>query len=201
MKPSSATSLSLKPCPFCGETPDVNDERTFQDSQGAKWGSVVCCCTGPEVRTWYGPVAEWKDAAIAEWNKRAETSRSEIGGREAAYKEALRHILWIKDCGIDGKGEDGNLVNFPDAERDAMYLIAQEALVTQTPRSARGENDPVKALAAKLNEVEAARWRFIQRMWPIDLLMLLNSHMDGLDDMLVGEAVDKAIAADIQRHK
>lgn len=48
---------------------------------------------------------------------------------------------------------------------------------------------------------DAKRYRFLERMWPIDLLMLLNSHMDGLDDMLVGEAVDAAIAADIPRHK
>jgi hypothetical protein len=38
-------------------------------------------------------------------------------------------------------------------------------------------------------------------MWPIDLLMLLNTHMDGLDDMLVEEAVDTAIAAEVERHK
>lgn len=73
--------------------------------------------------------------------------------------------------------------------------------VDETPRSATAESDPVKALAANLTETDAARWRFVARMWPIDLLMLLNSHMDGLDDMLVGEAVDKAIAADIPRHK
>jgi len=36
---------------------------------------------------------------------------------------ALKHIKWIKDCGIDsGAG------NHPDAERDAMYSIADKAL-------------------------------------------------------------------------
>ena len=61
----------LKPCPFCGETPDINGEWTFQSDQGDKWGHVVCCCRGPEVRTGYRPVSEWRDKAIAAWNDRA----------------------------------------------------------------------------------------------------------------------------------
>lgn len=41
----------------------------------------------------------------------------------ARYREALSHIIWIKDCGIDSSRG-----NHPDAERDAMYRIAKEAL-------------------------------------------------------------------------
>lgn len=46
----------------------------------------------------------------------------------ARAREALDQIVWIKDCGIDGVDEQGKLVNFPAAERDAMYEKASEAL-------------------------------------------------------------------------
>jgi Lar family restriction alleviation protein len=59
----------VKPCPFCGHTPDINNPNTFQESQGTKWGAVVCGCT--EVRTGYGPLEDWKDDAIKAWNRRA----------------------------------------------------------------------------------------------------------------------------------
>lgn len=63
--------VRLLPCPFCGETPDIDNPATFQDSQGTKWGAVVCCCTGPEVRTGYQSVEHWKANAIEAWNRRA----------------------------------------------------------------------------------------------------------------------------------
>lgn len=58
----------LLPCPFCGEIPT-----DFQADEmvGGKWGAVVCRIRGPEVRTHYGPVDVWRDAAIAAWNQRA----------------------------------------------------------------------------------------------------------------------------------
>lgn len=63
--------LKLRECPFCGQTPDIAHPYTFQSNQGTKWGYVVCCCQGPEVRTGYGPVEEWRDDAITAWNTRA----------------------------------------------------------------------------------------------------------------------------------
>lgn len=65
-------ALGLKPCPFCGETPPVNDPYTFCANQGEKWGHVLCGCgaCGPEVRTDYKPLPHWKDDAITEWNNR-----------------------------------------------------------------------------------------------------------------------------------
>jgi len=60
----------LLPCPFCGEIPDINDPNTFRASQGTKWGNVVCCFDGPEVRTSYKDVEFWRDAAIEAWNDR-----------------------------------------------------------------------------------------------------------------------------------
>ena len=63
----------LKPCPFCGETPDITNPATFIDHQGTKWGSVQCCALGPEVRTGYdvSKNAPWHEDAIAAWNTRA----------------------------------------------------------------------------------------------------------------------------------
>lgn len=65
-------TLGLKPCPFCGETPPVEDPYTFCADQGEKWGHVLCGCgaCGPEVRTDYKALWHWKEAAIIEWNSR-----------------------------------------------------------------------------------------------------------------------------------
>lgn len=63
-------SDTIKPCPWCGKTPDINDSFSFWRDGGGKWGSVQCCCIGPDVRTGYGPLEEWKDEAIAAWNTR-----------------------------------------------------------------------------------------------------------------------------------
>lgn len=46
---------------------------TGQDYSGSKWGWIECrrCgIRGPDVRTGYGLVEDWQDAAIAEWNNR-----------------------------------------------------------------------------------------------------------------------------------
>ena len=50
-----------------------------------------------------------------------------LHGKLEEAKEALQHILWIKDCGIDSM-DSGDWVNHSDAERDAMYNIAIEAV-------------------------------------------------------------------------
>lgn len=63
--------MKIKPCPFCGVTPDIDLDSTFMARDGGKYGAVNCCCEGPSVRTNYAPVFEWRDRAIAEWNKRS----------------------------------------------------------------------------------------------------------------------------------
>lgn len=73
----------LKPCPFCGHTPDINLPSTFQEINGCKWGAVVCCCTGPEVRTGYKKWHYWKQDAINEWNERIEVQSLTEACREA----------------------------------------------------------------------------------------------------------------------
>jgi hypothetical protein len=60
----------IKDCPFCGDTPNIEDPNTFRVTQGGKWGALTCCSEGPEVRTSYAPLTEWRKDAIKEWNSR-----------------------------------------------------------------------------------------------------------------------------------
>ena len=62
--------ITLKPCPFCGTTPDADDLSTFGMPNSSKWGAVQCCVGGPEVRTNYMPVEHWKQRAAEAWNTR-----------------------------------------------------------------------------------------------------------------------------------
>lgn len=81
-------SEKLKPCPFCGETPDADNPDTFQMPETSKYGAVVCCCYGPDVRTSYQDVEHWRDDAIAAWNERAEDPRlAEVPNMVAVLRE------------------------------------------------------------------------------------------------------------------
>jgi hypothetical protein len=62
-------SNKLKPCPFCGVTPDEDSHYT---NQGTKWGGILCCIEGPEVRTSYKAWPFFKQDAIDAWNDRKE---------------------------------------------------------------------------------------------------------------------------------
>lgn len=71
------------PCPFCGETPDISIDKTFQLVEGGyKWGALGCACGcyGPDVRTSYQPIAQWKADAIKAWNTRAQTLSTDGSG-------------------------------------------------------------------------------------------------------------------------
>ena len=61
----------MKPCPFCGHTPDPYDDSTFETNNVGKWGFVLCCIQGPEVRTGFNPLGHWRRQAIDAWNTRA----------------------------------------------------------------------------------------------------------------------------------
>lgn len=66
--------LAAKPCPFCGDAIDVENEGHFgYKDGGTKWGAVVCGCgaLGPDVRTGYAPWKIWRESALKEWNQRA----------------------------------------------------------------------------------------------------------------------------------
>lgn len=66
--------LTAKQCPFCGCRVDVNSETFFRQTDGPKWGAVMCggCgALGPEVRTGYADWKIWRESALKEWNQRA----------------------------------------------------------------------------------------------------------------------------------
>lgn len=62
------TPTDLLPCPFCGNIPDGDSHYI---NQGTKWGGILCCIEGPDVRTDYKPWPHFKTEAIAAWNTRA----------------------------------------------------------------------------------------------------------------------------------
>lgn len=80
----------IKPCPFCGSVPDADNPLTFQSNQGDKWGFVVCCCNGPEIRTEYGPWKSWRQDAIDAWNTRSLAPPTD--GAEALLRESLEKL-------------------------------------------------------------------------------------------------------------
>lgn len=65
------------------------------------------------------------------WMITCRTLEDELAQERAARlaaEAALKHILWIKDCGVDARDEHGVFRNYPDVERDSMYDIAKKAL-------------------------------------------------------------------------
>jgi len=61
--------MDPKPCPFCGSS------NVGMMAAQPKWGCVECVscgARGPEVRTEYETSDHWRDAAVAEWNRRKE---------------------------------------------------------------------------------------------------------------------------------
>ena len=59
-----------KPCPFCGA---ASQDSFALSSWHRKWGwveCVACGATGPDVHTRYEDDDGWRDAAVAEWNRR-----------------------------------------------------------------------------------------------------------------------------------
>lgn len=89
----------LKPCPFCGETPDVDDPRTFSNvGGGSKWARVQCCIGGPEVRTSYLGVEHWRDDAIRAWNERVEPTHADrLERTEGLMREAVDSMCTTAD--------------------------------------------------------------------------------------------------------
>jgi len=82
-------------------------------------------------------VANRETLSAAYWKDKAQSATPAISGiplvkmfraQRDQLADALRHILWIKECGVDGRDEHGVFRNFPETERDAMYSIAKEAL-------------------------------------------------------------------------
>lgn len=84
---------ALRECPFCGEIPSADSHYM---NQGDKWGGVQCNnCTaaGPEVRTSYQLWPGWKDAAIKEWNTRADDS---LRNQNAVLRDRVKELESIQ---------------------------------------------------------------------------------------------------------
>ena len=77
---------------------------------------------------WY---TGWKMIPLRHWiaNHNEQVRRKRHAQQLVSkYCEALKHIMWVKDCGIDGEDGTGVFRNWPEQERDLMYKIAKEAL-------------------------------------------------------------------------
>lgn len=112
-----AGNPSLWPLPLCH--PD--------DPGRVKWHHTGCISdrlhgrlTNKTCGHFTGPLTEEMLCPYCELDKQEEELKK--------LREALGHIQWIKDCGVDGKDEHGVFRNFPDTERDAMYDIATKAI-------------------------------------------------------------------------
>lgn len=73
-------SQDLKPCPWCGEVPDVSNDAAFRLTDGVKYGALQCCVIGPGVRTDYKDLPHWREKAIRAWNDRKPSSTSTSQG-------------------------------------------------------------------------------------------------------------------------
>lgn len=117
-------SDTIKPCPFCGEVPDVDNPATFRHEVGDRWAAIVCCIVGPEIRAGiYTPLEEWKDEAIAAWNERAAPAATGVPMpqevREAIlaalynYPGILTYriaaVEWVKSFEQQQGGSDGTI--------------------------------------------------------------------------------------------
>jgi hypothetical protein len=81
--------VKLLPCPFCGSIPDVSNPDTFATINTSKYGAVMCCITGPEVRTSYMSLEHWRGDAIAAWNRRPTHPESAVSGEWVPVSERL----------------------------------------------------------------------------------------------------------------
>lgn len=111
-----------------------------------------------------------------------------LGHRVGVLEGALKHIMWIKDGGVDGTDEHGVFRNFPETERDAMYEIARTTL------AGAASIEP----ADKELEKDAARYRLI-RQQKENLMQYCFSYSSmgfaDICDAYEREALDAAIDA------
>lgn len=94
---------TIKPCPFCGEVPDVSNHAHFQHTGGYKYGALVCGCgaQAPEVRADYKEVSHWKAVAIDAWNDRAAQPSVQVPqwiSVSDEMPEDRQDVLFVVDC-------------------------------------------------------------------------------------------------------
>jgi hypothetical protein len=121
---ASPSSLTLKPCPFCGAVPDYDSADSFTGREGtgfAKWGAVQCGCgvIGSDVRTDYKPFEHWREAAALEWNKRMPGEKAPAPAEGAEdYHDMHAELLIQKLSAIRDCARDMDCRNPPDDGSD-----------------------------------------------------------------------------------
>lgn len=138
--------MELKPCPFCGHKPAIE---FLHHTDGEKWGAVCCCCNGPEVRTGYGPVEEWRDAAIKEWNTRPieDAQSAEISRLRARVAELEKFEASMRCPNCDNLRLEIGQLRRRVAELEAML----HDIIDSIPSTYDKEDPTVKRHAAALN--------------------------------------------------
>ncbi|MBC8740462.1 hypothetical protein F6X40_27890 [Paraburkholderia sp. UCT31] len=92
-----APKVAARKCPWCHVVPDVTKRESFQLVDGHKWGALVCCGRGPEVRTGYRDVKDWADGAIEAWNERRPESTTVFvveGSSESSFDNRACTERW-----------------------------------------------------------------------------------------------------------
>lgn len=138
------SAINLIPCPFCGNTSDINDPATFETCPVGDYGAVVCdCnCSFPAVSTKGKSEQQWKAEAILAANVRFRTPVKYIYSNNEfiiCTKDGMLQI-WKPEPYI---GDNAELINFlqskmadfhPDLVKDnnsyyaAIYDTCEEIL-------------------------------------------------------------------------
>lgn len=97
LRPTEASMVDLKPCPFCGGPAKMVTYRIAEDAMGATVRCASCQACIAEFEDAYAPVDEAEDA----WNRRADadeitTLRARIAELEAKAAEVddIAAVLW-----------------------------------------------------------------------------------------------------------
>ena len=114
----------LLPCPFCGDVP-VSLYGVHAGERSDKWGGVQCCIQGPEVRTGYGPVEDWRDDAVRAWNTRADLAPKLTLTQGVLH--VVRTVLKSRTVWLDAKDDGGTGVREAQADADCLRAILRAA--------------------------------------------------------------------------
>lgn len=114
----------LKPCPFCGKTPDVNDpDFCYPVGRTSIYQAVCFPAYGGCEATVYGAT---KEAAIKAWNTRAQAQPD----AELVERKALREIIEIY-AGMDGFIPETAPEGYQQRIIKQMFDIANAAISTK----------------------------------------------------------------------
>ena len=83
-KPLADAARAL-PCPFCGGAGEPQFENRIPRGKWAFIECVGCGAKGPDVRTGYADIEEWRDDAVKEWNRRVSAPPNPSVGDRVAH--------------------------------------------------------------------------------------------------------------------